>query len=741
MLSVRNATLAVFAGLTMSPALAEAQDASPQGTPIQVAPVQGTIPPPAADASPPAPVNLPAITVSAGRGSALDKLDVSTTVLSRQQIEAMPEAGVDQIVNRIPGVWLPNIPTGQLHPTAQPVNIRGFGTSTTINTLVMVDGVPINDPYFRTINWSTIPKNSVERIEVIRGGGATSLWGNMAMGGVINIITREPAKTGASGDVSYGSYNTSSAEAAGSYIVNEKVKVGASYNHAQSSGYNLTPAQYQNANLVPTASKADNIAASVSATPTDKLKLFAKAYWNQTYEDRLVWTFAHNNWSTYRLLMGGTYQIDDTSSINASAWLASGSFGTINVASGGYTLNNTSFLNQFVSQIEASPSADQGASIFYDANFGPVRDVKIGVDARRTLITDYNNLYSSALSNPTTFVANGEHRLQGVFGQGTYRFTGVPLDITVGLRGDFWQALNASVLTQNSSTTNVIPNNSASSFDPRVGLKFYAADELVVRAAIYRNFSAPGMNQMYRSFASGTAFTATNPNLQPMTNFGQEVGFDFEWKKVTVSGTYFNNNLNNFIDFVTVCNTSPACAAPFITAAGLSPSFSTVRQYQNVGNAQFQGFELIAGWQPFEQLRLFGGYTNTVAYLTSSTNPTLTRTGVQLGQVPNYMITAGIEWRPIENLLLTASMKSFPQYWNDTGHTQLNDGATLIDLGLRWSPAKNVDIYGSIQNLTNVQFLASGYTLTSFEGSTVSTTSIPQLGMPLTAVAGLRVRF
>ena len=115
-----------------------------------------------------------------------------------------------------------------------------------------------------------------------------------------------------------------------------------------------------------------------------------------------------------------------------------------------------------------------------------------------------------------------------------------------------------------------------------------------------------------------------------------------------------------------------------------------------------------------------GSFTNTVAYLTSSTNPALVRTGVQLGQVPNYMVTAGVEWRPIENLVLTASMKSFPQYWNDTGHTQLNDGATLIDLGVRWSPAKDVDVYGSIQNLTNVQYLASGYTLTSFEGSTVS---------------------
>jgi outer membrane receptor protein involved in Fe transport len=724
MSSVRAASFAAVAGLALIPTLAKAQDT-----------------PPPAQSGQPAPVSLPPITVSAGRGSALDKLDVSTTLMTRQQIQALPETGVDQIVNRIPGVWLPNIPTGQLHPTAQPVNIRGFGTSTTINTLVMVDGVPINDPYFRTINWSTIPKNSVERIEVIRGGGATSLWGNMAMGGVINIITREPTKTGASADASYGSYNTSTAEAAGGYVVNDKVKVGASYNHAQSSGYNLTPAQYQNYNLVPTASKADNVAASVFMTPTDKLKLFAKAYWNQTYEDGLVWTFAHNNWSTYRLLMGAAYQIDEQSSINASAWMASGSFGTINVASGSYTLNNINATNQFVSQIEASPSVDQGGSIFYEANFGPLRDVKIGVDGRRTLITDYNSLYASAVANPTTFVTNGEHRFQGVFGQGTYRFTGVPIDITVGLRGDFWQAMNASVLTQNSSTLNTVPNASASSFDPRAGFKFYATDEVTLRGAIYRNFSAPGMNQMYRSFASGTSFTATNPNLQPMTNFGQEVGLDFEWKGFTLSGTYFNNNLNNFIDFVTVCNTNPVCAAPFVTTAGLSPAFTTIRQYQNVGNATFQGFELIATWQPLEQLRLMGSFTNTVAYLTSSTNPALVRTGVQLGQVPSYMFTAGVEWRPIENLVLTASMKSFPQYWNDTGHTQLNDGATLIDLGIRWSPAKDVDVYGSIQNLTNVQYLASGYSLTSFEGSTVNASAIPQLGMPLTAIAGLRVRF
>jgi outer membrane receptor protein involved in Fe transport len=738
MLSVRATTIAAFVGLALIPAPAKAQDTPPATTsPTTTSPATtATITPATAP-----PVSLPPVTVSAGRGSDLENLDVSTTVLTRAQVEAMPETGIDQVVNRIPGIWTYTIPSGQLHPTGQPVSIRGFGSSTTINTLVMMDGVPINDPFFRTVDWTQISKNNIERVEVIRGGGATSLWGNMAMGGVINIVTRQPTRTGAQADVSYGMYNTANANVAGSALVNDKLSVGLNYNHFQSSGYNLTPAQYQNANLVPTANKSDNFDASAYFNSGENLKLFAKAYFHQAFEDGLVFSLSHNNWSNYRLLLGGSYALDEKSSIAFNAWGAGGTFGTINTASGSYTLNTPGFTNQFVSQIESAPYSDIGGSAFYQLEAGPLRDVKIGVDARRTTISDYNNLFASVTAAPSTFIANGEHRFQGLFAQGTYRFTAVPVDVTIGVRGDFWQALNANVLTVNSATNNVVPNTSASSFDPRIGLKFYASDEVTVRAAIYRNFSAPGMNQMYRSFASGTSFTAINPSLQPMTNFGQEVGMDFTWKGFSLSGTYFNNNLDNFIDFVTICNTNAACAAPFITAAGLSPSFTTVNQYNNVGNATFQGFELIGTWQALDQLRLTAGYVNTVAYLTSSSFPTLERTGVQLGQVPNWTITAGAEWRPLPELALTATLRSFPAYWNNTGHTQLNDAATIIDLGASYSPAKAVDIYASVQNLTNFQYLAMGYTTTSFEGTTVSTTSIPALGMPLTVIVGLRARF
>jgi outer membrane cobalamin receptor len=58
-------------------------------------------------------------------------------------------------------------------------------------TLVLLDGVPLNDPFGGWVYWSKVPMESIERIEVVRGGGS-SVWGNYALGGIINIITERP---------------------------------------------------------------------------------------------------------------------------------------------------------------------------------------------------------------------------------------------------------------------------------------------------------------------------------------------------------------------------------------------------------------------------------------------------------------------------------------------------------------------------------------------------------------------
>ena len=158
---------------------------------------------------------LSPVTVSAGRGIELESLPFSTTVLPREEVINSPETTTDQIINKIPGIFVNQIPSTSLHPTGSTFSIRGFGTSTNVNTLVMVDGIPFNDPFFRTVNWARIPKNSIESIEVIRGGGATSLWGNLAMGGVVNIVTRPPQDDKLSVYTDYGSYSTLNAGISG----------------------------------------------------------------------------------------------------------------------------------------------------------------------------------------------------------------------------------------------------------------------------------------------------------------------------------------------------------------------------------------------------------------------------------------------------------------------------------------------------------------------------------------------
>ena len=78
------------------------------------------------------------------------------------------------------------------HPTTQGVSLRGIGPSGVSRTLVLLDGVPFNDPFGGWVYWTRVPLESVDRIEVV-DGSSSSLYGNYAMGGVINIVTQPAA--------------------------------------------------------------------------------------------------------------------------------------------------------------------------------------------------------------------------------------------------------------------------------------------------------------------------------------------------------------------------------------------------------------------------------------------------------------------------------------------------------------------------------------------------------------------
>lgn len=692
-----------------------------------------------AQSAPSEPPTLKTVTVSASRGTRLEDMDISTTVITREQILAAPQTTVDQIVNRIPGVFVPTQPSTQLHPTGQVLSMRGFGTSTNGLTLVLLDGVPINDPYFRTVNWAQIPKALVERIEVIRGGGATSLWGNMAMGGVINIVTRQPAPGEKHVEASYGSFDTKTLDASLGMALNDTTRLGLSYDGSDSDGYFQVPAAYRHPSMVPTASQVDNLNATLSYAPDARSRYFARLQGSQTRESGLTYAIANNQWDTYRLTFGGVNQMSRRSSLHLDGWAMRGAMDTQNASNPGYTLATPTAGMPYVSQTESARYRSAGASAYLQTSTGLLHDLKIGADARTISIADPIDLFGPAafLGDVT---ARARHQFFGLFAQGTYRARSVPLDLTLGLREDFWRASGASTSGnfQGSAIHGDLPDTSFTRFDPRIGAKYYLGDDWALRAAAYRNFSAPGLNQMYRSFVSGSSYTVPNTGLQSQTNQGYELGADFNQPRYDIGFTAYLNKVRNYIDFSTVqtgCSAANAYCGTAVAAA------STLKQYVNAGDAVLKGFEVLGHWRATPALDVNGGFSRTLAHLTRS-NVATDPVGQQLGQVPPWLASAGATWNASSRLAFTLQLKAFPDYWNTTSHTQVNQGAVLADLGAVYRYRKGVELFASAQNIGGKSYYDQG--LSYNPDGTVNTSpsgTIPALGMPFNLTVGLRAAF
>src|SRR6185295_19245599 len=123
----------------------------------------------------------------------LGDIPASVNIMTSEQIRQSPAVVADDVLRQIPTFSLFRRTSSlSSHPTAQGVSLRGIGPSGVSRTLVLVDGVPNNDPFGGWVYWSRVPLESAEQIEVV-DGSTSSLYGNYAMGGVINFITSPPA--------------------------------------------------------------------------------------------------------------------------------------------------------------------------------------------------------------------------------------------------------------------------------------------------------------------------------------------------------------------------------------------------------------------------------------------------------------------------------------------------------------------------------------------------------------------
>ena len=164
----------------------------------------------------------------------VEKIPATVTVITAEEIAKTNAATVPDVLRLLPGVQVRDL-TGS--GNEQAVDIGGFGESADRHVAVVVNGRRINAVDMSYISWATIPVENIERIEVLYGSGAV-LYGDNAMGGVINIITKEATSEGVHGkaELSYGSFDTVRGSA-DLDVVSGRTSFHAGYGHQETDGY------------------------------------------------------------------------------------------------------------------------------------------------------------------------------------------------------------------------------------------------------------------------------------------------------------------------------------------------------------------------------------------------------------------------------------------------------------------------------------------------------------------------
>jgi iron complex outermembrane receptor protein len=193
-------------------------------------------------------------------------------VITRQQIEQAGASTVNEAIMRLAGVpGSPSLFGGNEYS----LDMMGFGDTASSNMVVVIDGVPFREGDQSEVRLSSVPIDTVERIEVQRGGAGV-LYGEGATAGVINIVTRasannSPTRHTGTATASLGSNNTREYRAYANYV-NETLDLSFSAQDRSSNGYRVNSKNDQ-----------QNGALSLKYTITEKTRVGLSVYRDDSY--------------------------------------------------------------------------------------------------------------------------------------------------------------------------------------------------------------------------------------------------------------------------------------------------------------------------------------------------------------------------------------------------------------------------------------------------------------------------
>lgn len=659
------------------------------------------------DATPPTPATLPSVTVTATRsdlGAAVQP--ISSSVVTGEQILATPAQSLDDVLRTIVGLNLPDYSSWAQHPTANLVSMRGLGGYA--RALVLRDGVPLNDPFFGYVQWNRVPLETVDRVDVIRGAFA-STWGNYAMGGVVNIISRQPKATEATLDAGYGNLDTSRINANGSWRQSDAFRLDANVSQWRTDGYNEVPPELRAPLDIPTSFRARSAEATGNFTVDSTLSGFLRADYQE--ENQVLGTPLSTNWQRNNDYSGAIRKrFSDGSNVVLTGYYTDEHFWTANNGTpDGFARGYA----EYIQNIHNTPVTDTGVSLVWSKRLSDtVPAVSAGVDYHVIRGQDVAQIFDQDGTLIRTDVGGGKQRFTGVFAQAEF----LPMEslrITAGIRYEHW--LNYDGFDGNPGGIGVTPDESASSTNPRVAARYALNENWALRAAAYKAFRAPNLGDLYRGYSIPGGIFLPNAFLTPERLTGGEVGVDFDFPRIHGQVTAYSNTIKNLLTFRNLGENE------------LPPGFFFGTVNINAGKARTNGIEMDATWDIARDWSALLTYAyNDPKILANPADPTTV--GNTEGGIPLNVASGEVAWNAGNGWKAGARIRYVQGYFTDNAATLPIQSYTVVDLSASYNFNQQVQVFAQIGNLFDRQYIAQN-----------SGNATPTLGTPFTFFAGVRL--
>ena len=623
----------------------------------------------------------------------------SSSEIELETIISAPSGRIEDVLSNVAGFQqFRRSDSRSSNPSAQGVTLRALGGNATSRALVLLDGVPIADPFFGYVPLNSINPEQLSSIRVTRGGGSGP-FGAGALAGTIELQSADAATLGPF-DASLLANNRGATEATASL----SQELGAGFGVItgrwdRGQGFFTTPDDQR----VPASARARfdswsvGIRGAAPLSDTVELQMRAAAF----RDDRTLRfdgadSSSEGQDASLRIVGHGDWEFD------ALAYMQARNFSNI-------VISSTRFVR--VLDQRNTPSTGLGGKFELRPPVGNDRTLRLGGDYRHAdgeLQEDAYSAFTGALTQRRR--AGGVNTNLGLFAENDWNLGA--LTLTGGLRADrtrisegFYRALDASgaLVTETIAST-----RSEWAVSWRAGAAFETSDALTLRAAAYTGMRLPTLNELYRPFVVFPVVTQANAELKNERLEGFEVGFDLmPTEAVSFSLTAFDNLVKNAIANVT-----------------LQPN---LRQRQNLPAIDAQGVEAVMRVRT-GSISLDGSLAFTDATI-DGRDASLALDGNRPPQTPRWAASATLGWSPKPDWYIALTLRHVGAQFEDDQETD------------RLEPATTLGLFAEVPVTEKLRFVLRGENLTDERIVTRNSRGAIDLGTPLTIWAGLRYGF